>query len=52
MAKMYIHLIILGFSIDDIAEFMISGAVSTIDKFTKVNMFDEYINEFSVDKAV
>lgn len=46
MAGLYIHLMILGFSIDDIAEFMTSDAVETIAALTNINMYDEYDNDY------
>ncbi len=51
-AKMFIHLLILGFNIKDVVSFMTSPAVSVIDAFSKANMFDEYVTTQKLDFAI
>lgn len=46
MAGIYIHLIILGFDINDIVAFMTSPAIETLVKRTTTNMFYEFNNDF------
>jgi hypothetical protein len=48
LARMYLHLIIMGFHINDIAAFMISPAVSLINDLSEANMFDEYMYNIRV----
>lgn len=51
LARMYLHLIIMGFHINDIASFMISPAVSLINDLSEANMFDEYMYSIRVQDA-
>lgn len=51
LARMYLHLIIMGFHINDIASFMISPAVSLINDLSEANMFDEYMYNIRVQDA-
>lgn len=51
LARMYLHLIIMGFHINDIAAFMISPAVSLINDLSEANMFDEYMYNIRVQDA-
>lgn len=52
LARMYLHLIMMGFSIDDIVSYMTSPAVSLINNLSEANMFDEYVYETKVLDAV
>lgn len=51
LARMYLHLIMMGFSIQDIVSFMISPVVSIINSLSEANMFDEYVYEMGVADA-
>lgn len=51
LARMYLHLIMMGFQIGDIVQFMISPAVSLINDLSEANMFDEYVNQMRVQDA-
>lgn len=51
LARMYLHMIIMGFHINDIAAFMISPAVSLINDLSEANMFDEYMYNIRVQDA-
>ncbi len=52
LAGMYLHMIMLGFSFNDIAKFMTSPTVQTVNDLMKVNVFDEYHDHASVDSVV
>lgn len=52
LAGMYLHMIMLGFRFKDIAGFMTSPTVQTINDLMKVNVFDEYHDHASVDSVV
>ena len=52
LARCYIHLIMLGFSLDDIASFMVSPAVSLINELSSANVFDEYLYKVSITNAI
>ena len=43
-AKYYLHLMMMGFSLDDIVSFMTSPVVELIDKFSKDNLYAQRIN--------
>lgn len=51
LARMYLHLIIMGFNINDIVSFMISPVVSLINDLSEANMFDEYMYNIKVEEA-
>lgn len=42
LAGVYLHLIMLGFNFEDIANLMISPTVQTINDLSKTNIFDDY----------
>lgn len=42
LAGIYLHLIMLGFDFNDIADLMISPTVQTINDLAKTNIFDDY----------
>lgn len=42
LAGVYLHLIMLNYSFEDIANFMISPTVQTIKDLSKTNIFDDY----------
>ena len=52
LAGMYLHLIMLGFNFNDIARFMTSPTVQTVNDLMKVNVFDEYHDTASVNSVV
>ena len=52
LAGMYLHMIMLGFNFNDIAKFMTSPTVQTVNDLMKVNVFDEYHDHASVDSVV
>lgn len=43
-AKYYLHLMMMGFSLDDIVSFMTSPVVELIDKYSKDNLYAQRIN--------
>lgn len=52
LARCYLHLIMMGFDISDIAAFMISPVVSIVNDLSTANMFDEYMFKVSIDDAI
>ncbi len=52
LARCYLHLIMMGFDISDIASFMISPVVSIVNDLSTANMFDEYMFKVSIDDAI
>jgi hypothetical protein len=52
LARCYLHLIMMGFDINDIASFMISPVVSTVKDLATSNMFDEYLYDVRIDEAI
>lgn len=52
LARCYLHLIMMGFDISDIASFMTSPVVSIVDDLSTANMFDEYMFKVSIDDAI
>lgn len=52
LARCYIHLMMMGFNLEDIVEFMISPAVSLVNDISNANMFDEYLSRVSVNDAI
>lgn len=52
LARCYIHLMILGFDLNDIVKFMTSPAVSLVNDISNANMFDEYLPKVSVKDAI
>ena len=51
-AKCYLYLIMMGFDIKDITSFMISPAVSNVVNLFKYNLFDPYVNNLNLSKAI
>ena len=43
LARCYLHLIMMGFNMNDIVSFMVSDAVSLVNDISSANMFDEYM---------
>lgn len=52
LARCYLHLIMMGFDISDIASFMISPVVSIVNDLSTANMFDEYMFKVNIDDAI
>lgn len=52
LARCYLHLIMMGFDISDIAAFMISPVVSIVNDLSTANMFDEYMFKVSINDAI
>lgn len=52
LAKCYLHLIMMGFSINDIVSFMTSPVVSIANDLNNVNMFDEYLYKTNMNKVI
>lgn len=52
LARCYIHLMMMGFNLEDVVEFMISPAVSLVNDISNANMFDEYLSRVSVNDAM
>ena len=52
LARCYIHLMMMGFNLEDIVEFMTSPAVSLVNDISNANMFDEYLSKVSVNDAI
>lgn len=52
LARCYLHLIMMGFDISDIASFMISPVVSIVNDLSTANMFDEYMFKVNVSDAI
>ena len=52
LARCYLHLIMMGFDINDIAKFMTSPAVSVVNSLLDVNMFDEYMTDNTVFNVI
>lgn len=52
LARCYLHLIMMGFDISDIASFMISPVVSIVNDLSTANMFDEYMFKVSINDAI
>lgn len=51
LAKVYIHLLILGYSMNDIYAFMTSDAISLVDKILSPNIFNSTF-ELNEDRAI
>lgn len=52
LAKCHLHLIMLGFDIKDVVSFMVSPAVSLVDKFSASNIFDQFITTSRLVDAI
>jgi hypothetical protein len=52
LAGNYLYLLSIGFSIDDIASFMISPAITVIQEFLNENMFDAYATKLKLASLI
>jgi hypothetical protein len=52
LAGNYLYLLSIGFSIDDIASFMISPAITVIQEFLNENMFDAYATKLKLESLI
>ena len=52
LARCHLFLIMMGFGLNDIANFMVSPAVSIVNELANANMFDEYNFKSSVNEAI
>lgn len=52
LAKCYLHLIMMGFNVADIAAFMTSPVVSIINDLSTSNMFDEYLYNIRITDII
>lgn len=52
LAKCYLHLIMMGFNISDIASFMTNDAVSLVNDLSTANMWDEYTSNIKITDAI
>jgi hypothetical protein len=51
-ARVYLHLLILGYDISDIVAFMTSDAIETMTSLYEVSIFDETVNKSKVTDAI
>lgn len=52
LAKCHLYLLMLGFDIRDVVEFMTSPCVSLINNLSEANMMDSYITEVKLKDAI
>ena len=52
LARCYLHLIMMGFDVNDIVSFMTSNAVSLVNDLMQVNMFDEFMFNTNVNEII
>lgn len=52
LARVYLHLLIQGYDIQDITAFMISPAVDLVAQLQEVDFYDENLNYSKIEKAI